>query len=203
MELALSPSSAVDGDVDVFHPLNLHRKPYTSILPSLLEELSLAISKIKNSAGGSADIGSSHATTMEAIPLDKWIFRVRQDLENQSKLGVLDTDGDLGVLLKANPAVKLVDFYELLSLHDRKAKAGGMRESDRIDNDMPSVFETSVTAGNNSTLRAIPGVSRDWIAKWVGEWSVVWTPIFGHETAQSQTKTGGQGQRRNCDLMID
>ena len=161
VELALSPSRTAEGGVDVFHPHNLHRKPYASILPGLLEELSRA--------NGNTN-GNLHVPSVEVIPFERWVFRVRQDLQNRSKLGVLDTDGDLEALLKANPAVKLLEFYETNLSQDMKARKSGIRDSDGTDNDIPSAFETSYTAGSNSTLRAVPGVSQDWIAKWVEEW---------------------------------
>ena len=159
MELALFSEPAGDV-VDVFHPLNLNRKSYASILPSLIQELQSRAGK-KGSTNGNVNVKG-----LEVIPLDKWILRVRQDLENRSKLNV-DGGDDLQALLKANPAAKLLDFYEALYEQDKKVR------SSRTYDDMPSVFETIYTAGKSSKLQEISGITQDWIAKWIEEWVLV------------------------------
>lgn len=166
LELALEPPKQKTqcSGVDVFHPHNLHSKPWHSIMPILSHELSLVL---QNKAHANAN-GHIKNTVIETIPLDKWILRVRNDVEDQTRLGSMDTTDKLQALLKTNPAVKLLDFYETLYFQDKTAR-GSSGASLSSPYYMQGIFETT-RAAQNDTLHTIPEVSDSWIAKWVGEW---------------------------------
>ncbi|KAJ5613188.1 NRPS-like enzyme [Penicillium lagena] len=134
--LALSESDA-PGSVEVFHPHNLHPQSWLSILPAVQKALS-----------------SGRDKELEVISLGEWIVRVRRDMEEKGRA----QDQELERLLRSNPAVKLLDFYEGLDAQNREQSL------------QATVFETSRTAGRSEALRAVPAIDKAWIAKWIGEW---------------------------------
>ncbi|CAL5868171.1 uncharacterized protein PFLUO_LOCUS2395 [Penicillium psychrofluorescens] len=134
--LALSESFA-PGSVEVFHPHNLHPQLWVSILPAVQKELS-----------------SGRDKELEVIPLGEWIVRVRRDMEEKGRA----QDEDLETLLRSNPAVKLLEFYEGLDVQGKEQSS------------LANVFETSRTAGRSEALRAVPAIDKECIAKWIGEW---------------------------------
>jgi thioester reductase-like protein len=135
-DLALNERDA-SGSVEVFHPHNLHPQPWLSILPAVQKELS-----------------SGRDKELEIISLGEWIVRVRRDMEEKGRA----QDTDLETLLRLNPAVKLLDFYQGLDAQNKEQSL------------QANVFETSRTAENSEALRAVPAIDKEWIAKWIGEW---------------------------------
>ena len=131
----------------VFHPLNPHPTTWQAIQPTIASDLeSIAISLKKEPP--------------RIIPLASWLQRVRKDMEttasshknNNSTLA----DSDLETLLRKNPAVKLLTFYEdvLGSQEEGAGRSWEMRE----------------TMERSRKVRELEGVKAEWVRKWVREW---------------------------------
>ncbi|KAF7942371.1 hypothetical protein EAE99_000421 [Botrytis elliptica] len=123
--------------VQVFHPLNPNPKTWEDIREELVMDLSSISGKL-----------------IDVVPLDVWIAKVRQDVELKAGAGTVLKDGELDVILKKNPAAKLLEFYEDV--------LGGGEESNYL--------ETQETQKASKTLKDLEGVKREWIAKWISEW---------------------------------
>ena len=130
----------------VFHPLNPHPTTWQAIQPTIASDLeSIAISLMKQPP--------------RIIPLASWLQRVRKDMEttagshkdNNSTLA----DSDLETLLRKNPAVKLLAFYEdVLGSQEGAGRTWEMRE----------------TMERSKKVRELEGVRAEWVSKWVREW---------------------------------
>ena len=130
----------------VFHPLNPHPTTWQAIQPIIASDLeSIAICLRKEPP--------------RTIPLASWLQRVRKDMEttagshknNNSTLA----DSDLETLLRKNPAVKLLAFYEdVLGSQEGAGKSWEMRE----------------TMERSQKVRELEGVRAEWVSKWVREW---------------------------------
>ena len=131
----------------VFHPLNPHPTTWQAIQPIIASDLeTIAICLMKRPP--------------RTIPLASWLQRIRKDMEttagshknnNNSTLA----DSDLETLLRKNPAVKLLAFYEdVLGSHETAGRSWEMRE----------------TMERSKKLRELEGVRAEWVRKWVREW---------------------------------
>ncbi|RAH43173.1 acetyl-CoA synthetase-like protein [Aspergillus brunneoviolaceus CBS 621.78] len=128
------------GQVQVYHPLNLHPKSWDRVLPVIDEELA----------------ARRGVTGPEVVPLREWVQRVRLDVETAGRgegRQKLD-EKELQVLLARNPAAKLLDLFEGLV---------GQTESE-------NALETVRTAEISRRLQEVEGVQPEWLRKWVGEW---------------------------------
>ncbi|GLA30077.1 putative NRPS-like protein biosynthetic cluster [Aspergillus niger] len=140
----LSPTA-----VQVYHPVNLHPQSWDSIRPVVADAL---LAQDKENTG----------KKIETIPLREWVQRVRADIEAASVSFSADTkdskrlgDRELQALLEQNPAAKLLDFFEGLTMEHTQTG---------------TVFESVHTAKMSNTLREVEGVRPEWLRKWVGEW---------------------------------
>ncbi|KAJ6081901.1 NRPS-like enzyme [Penicillium canescens] len=148
IELVLSPfSESETRPVEVFHPLNLHPQTWTSILPTIVEEIAAVTDK-----------------TLAIVPLSNWIARIRQDMEAKGRVKSGGSE-NLETLLKANPAAKLLHFYEGLDAQDKT-----QNPEDGLLPRLPNVLDASHAAKKSDTLRAIPAIKGSWFAKWIAEW---------------------------------
>lgn len=138
-ELAMSKTQyqGEGSSVKVFHPLNPKPKAWEDIRDEL-----------------AVDLFSISGKVIEMVPLDVWIAKVRQDVETKAGAGTILKEGELDKILKLNPAVKLLDFYENV-LGD----GGGS-----------NILETKETEKASNALSNLEGVKREWIAKWISEW---------------------------------
>ncbi|KAJ0426103.1 hypothetical protein BJY00DRAFT_307607 [Aspergillus carlsbadensis] len=165
VELALGssqsfvPAVGLDAGVEVFHPNNTFPTDWDVLTPTIASIL--------------ASYSGRH---VETVPLTGWIELVRQDLErtpdgdsdgsdnssanrsrrnSSSDSSAVSGDGEsLHTALDQNPAVKLLGFFEGLVVDD----------ADNI-----KVFETSRAVQRSKKLRGVPGVSVEWVKKWVNE----------------------------------
>lgn len=92
-------------------------------------------------------------TPMEVIPLTSWLEKVRQDSEAAARQG--SGAQQLEDYVQRNPAVKLLGFYD--SLLDAESYSGGE-------------LEIEGTLARSEKMRALEGVSAEWVRKWVREW---------------------------------
>ncbi|PYI31348.1 NRPS-like enzyme [Aspergillus indologenus CBS 114.80] len=128
------------GQVQVYHPVNLHPQSWDEVLPAIAKELA----------------ARSDGNELELIPLREWVQRVRLDVEtagrgeDRQKL----EETELQLLLARNPAAKLLEFFEGLI---------GQTESD-------NTLETVRTAEVSRRLQEVEGVQPEWVRKWIGEW---------------------------------
>ncbi|PQE13474.1 NRPS-like enzyme protein [Rutstroemia sp. NJR-2017a WRK4] len=137
LALGMGPR-AEEGAVQVFHPK--HPKPisWAELRDVVVGELALISGK-----------------EIEKIPLKEWIARVRDDIEGAAGRGRKLGDGEMEDLLRANPAVKLLDFYEGL--------LGTGQEG-------PNKLAGEKTLQASARLEALEGIKEEWIRKWVREW---------------------------------
>ncbi|KAE8363507.1 hypothetical protein BDV27DRAFT_129836 [Aspergillus caelatus] len=134
VDLALRDDGAAVGEsVKVYHPVNPRPLNWEAIRSTVAEALSKVSGK-----------------TVDTIPFQDWVQRVRQDIESGSKLN----DGELQALLARNPAAKLLEFFE-----------GIMSQTER-----ENVLDTRLTVQLSDKLRAVDAVTPAWIHKWVAEW---------------------------------
>lgn len=117
--------------VGVYHPVNLHPRSWKDIRPVVADTLQVP------------------GKTIEIIPFQEWILRVRRDIE-------LDSPGTekLQMQLVENPAAKLLDFFE-----------GVMRQTEA-----ENVLGATSTALMSEKLQMVDAVKAEWIQKWVKEW---------------------------------
>lgn len=130
-EAPKSIQAEATGKARVFHPLNPHPVAWKSLLPTIVNTLS------------HSNIGTKKIDT---VPFQAWLDKVRADAE-------MTGSADVEAMLKSNPAVKLLGFYEKLA-EDRENLA----------------FETSKTEGASSKMRSIGEIKPEWIQRWVGAW---------------------------------
>lgn len=135
--------------VQVYHPVNLHPQSWDLIRPVVADAL---LAQDKENSG----------RRIETIPLREWVQRIRRDIEAASVSFSADTkdskrlgDKELQALLEQNPAAKLLDFFEGLTMEHTQPG---------------TVFESVNTAKMSKTLREVEGVRPEWLRKWVGEW---------------------------------
>lgn len=83
------------------------------------------------------------------MPFQAWLQKVRTDAEAVGS-------ADVEVMLKINPAAKLLVFYEKLAEEDKNLE-----------------FETSKTEEDSSKMRVIGEIQPGWIERWVGAWLAV------------------------------
>ena len=143
VELAMvneSVKKSIPGPL-VFHPLNPHPTTWEAIRPTFIDEISSLTSK-----------------TVRTVPLDVWLAQIRKDIEATAGSQHHLKDGELETFLKANPAAKLMEFYE-----NALGASKGLRNK----------LLTKQTLANSSTLRGLEGIKSEWVRKWVREWIVV------------------------------
>ena len=131
----------------VFHPLNPHPTTWQAIQPIIASDLeAIAICLMKQRP--------------RTIPLASWLQRVRKDMEttagsHKNNNNSTTADSDLETLLRKNPAVKLLAFYEdVLGSHEGAGRSWEMRE----------------TMKRSRKVRELDGVRAEWVSKWVREW---------------------------------
>ena len=130
----------------VFHPLNPHPTTWQAINPIIASDLeSIAICLNKEPP--------------RTIPLSSWLQRVRKDMETTASShknhNSTLAESDLETLLRKNPAVKLLAFYEdVLGSQERAGRSWEMRE----------------TMERSKKVRELEGVKAKWVSKWVREW---------------------------------
>ena len=133
----------------VFHPLNPHPITWDEVRPIVMDELrSLAPEK---------------KTPLETVSLYSWLAKVRQDMESivNGRLDALEGEGVLDSLLRVNPAIKLLGFYEgLLDAVVEKQDSGSVRNR----------LEITKTQKISEKFRALEGIREEWVRKWVREW---------------------------------
>lgn len=129
-------STNPNGSARVFHPTNPQVVSWQALRGTITNEL--------------------HAHTgkpIETVSLRTWIGRVRKDIE--SGAGGHASDGDLKKALEANPAAKLLDFYEDLLMSGDGA---------------PNRLDTTQTTRSSQKLRVMEGIKDEWMRKWIREW---------------------------------
>ena len=143
-----SPEGSEIGSVEVFHPVNIHPQSWHDLLPTVLEQIAVATSK-----------------ALDVIPMREWVVLVRQAMESKGRDNLTGSK-DLETLLKANPAAKLLGFYEHLD------GQGTMQvESSGTQTCLPNALATTRTAAKSDALCAVPAVKGDWIARWIRGWT--------------------------------
>ena len=126
----------------VFHPLNPHPSTWEAVRSALTWELSIS-SVTKNNQ------------PLKAITLSSWLAKVRKDIESTAgSHNALKDEEDLAAYLRANPAVKLLSFYE--------EALSGDKDSNELD--------IQETLRRSAKLRALESIKPEWIHKWVREW---------------------------------
>ncbi|OJJ97423.1 hypothetical protein ASPACDRAFT_53653 [Aspergillus aculeatus ATCC 16872] len=128
------------GQLQVYHPINLHPKSWDEVLPVVAKELA----------------ARSGVDELDIVPLREWVQRVRLDVEtagrgeDRKKLN----EKELRLLLAWKPAAKLLEFFEGLVGHTEAENA----------------LETVRTAEISGRLQEVEGVQPERIRKWIGEW---------------------------------
>ncbi|PQE27801.1 NRPS-like enzyme protein [Rutstroemia sp. NJR-2017a BVV2] len=139
VELALGfGTGAEKGEVQVFHPKNPRPISWAQLRDVVVGELSLILER-----------------EIEKIPLKEWIARVRNDIEGSAGGARKLKDGEMEDLLRVNPAVKLLDFYEGLM---------------GTGQEVPNRLAVEKTLQVSARLEALEAIKVEWIRKWVREW---------------------------------
>ena len=121
------------GKARVFHPLNPHPVAWKSLLPTIINTLSHS---------------DARTIIIDTVSFDTWLHKVRVDAETT---GSANVEG----MLKANPAAKLLGFYEKL------------KADKRMD------FDTVKTEEASSKMRAIGEIKPEWFERWTQGWLAV------------------------------
>ena len=123
---------------DVYHPLNPHATSWTALRAIVLDELRSQTKK-----------------PMEVVPLRTWIARVRKEAESTAGSSGNAEDVDLETVLRKNPAVKLVEFYEELVA------------SEGVSTNRLEFAETLKTS---RAMQGLEPIKDEWVRKWIREW---------------------------------
>ncbi|TGO47697.1 hypothetical protein BCON_0266g00020 [Botryotinia convoluta] len=130
VELVFSQRIDDNNGAKVYHPVNPVLVPRKSLLPKIIETATVV-----------------KGNKITSLPFAKWIERVRKHAEN------LHSMIDFEEMLKKNPAIKLLSFYEGL------AKGRGT-----------SILENKKTVEASEKLRGLKGIEGAWVEKWVQDW---------------------------------
>lgn len=132
----------------VFHPL--HRDPtgWGSIKRTLIDALSSITGK-----------------NIETVSPAVWLSKIRQEVDAPAGDTHQPQDGDLEELVRVNPAVKLLPFYEDMLMLDYSIRN---YNDDQIK--FRNRFENWKSHKSSAKLRALPEIRKEWIWKWVREW---------------------------------
>ena len=126
------------GHISVFNLLNLHPVEWKSLLPKVVATLSST--SVRN--GGNP---------VETDNLNHWLRTSREKMEEQ--MGAVQSDDkDVELLLKLNPAFKLLTFYEKASM--QQAKNWDTRKAESV----------------SAALRGLDGIRGEWVEKWMKSW---------------------------------
>jgi hypothetical protein len=123
-----SPEPASSDTTLTFHLVNPHTTTWTALLPAIVESLKQSAPDIK------------------VIPLNQWLRILRASAKEQST-------SNLATMLEANPAVKLLEFYEGLGRGNT-----------------PPRLATEETEKVSSGLRELNAINGGWMKAWVGDW---------------------------------
>ena len=94
---------------------------------------------------------------LQVISMNSWLARVRNRAHDMSKRSQSRAEEDLEALLRVNPAVKWLDFFEeVLFSQEQKNK----------------VFEIEKTLEASPKLKSLSTFNVKWIRKWIKEWMV-------------------------------
>ncbi|KUJ12451.1 NRPS-like enzyme [Mollisia scopiformis] len=104
-------------------------------------------------------IDSITSKNIAVVPAKSWLANIRQDFESTLKSkegneGEKVADEELETLLKANPAIKLLDFF-----------SSSFPETEEVN-----VLALEKTLSRSEPLRSLGGVSSSWMQKWIAEW---------------------------------
>ena len=116
----------------VFHLLNPRAVTWASLLPSISSALDASRLKTKH---------------IETVSLGAWIRRVRASAE------ACDDGGDVEAMLEANPAAKILEFFERLE-----------EGEDTLE------FSLTETVRASPKLRAAEGIKAEWMEMWLKGW---------------------------------
>lgn len=121
--------NGIDSGAVVYNILNPHPVKWGTLLPTISQ-------------------GFLSAETISTVPLQSWIVQVKEDTDKIDAA----KDNELGALLKSNPALKLVRFYEDASRQEGIGWA----------------MENAMNA--SQALRDLEGIKRVWMKKWMKGW---------------------------------
>lgn len=139
VELSFNLSAAPSPGSRVFHPINPEWIGWQSLVPTVIEAL-------QNCA---AD-GTENAD-IKVVQFEEWIGLLR------STASTLIENPNLAVdMLRENPAVKLLEFYE--SLAD-----GGVSQ-------LPKQLAIRKTLGTSPSLRSLEAIKPEWLCGWIRDW---------------------------------
>ncbi|PWY75348.1 hypothetical protein BO94DRAFT_474464, partial [Aspergillus sclerotioniger CBS 115572] len=148
-------TTEAQGEVKVYHPINLHPKTWNDIRPVIADAL------VQHSP--SLTSSGVEGNSLEIIPVREWVQRIRHDVENATDSTSKLDENELQALLEKNPAAKLLDFFEeVVGMQSDREKGCG--------NGNGIVLDTRITAEKSELLRGVEGVKEEWVFKWVGEW---------------------------------
>ena len=137
-QLSNSSSHAAGDGAMVFNVLNPRPVPWQKLLPAITASLSSLTTQRQK-------------TVIQKVPFDEWIKVIRENFETQSRAAGKSEAG-LEEILEANPAVKLIGFYEETHKHQTHTW------------DIQKATETS------ATLSSLDEIGDECVRKWIESW---------------------------------
>ncbi|KAJ8108999.1 hypothetical protein ONZ43_g6259 [Nemania bipapillata] len=143
VDLAAKVPGSKDGinghNAEVLNLRNPNTTTWEKLLPTVIE----ALNKLPNAS-----------RQIEVVAPSIWLDRLQESMVAATK----SDNKDMASVLKANPALKLIDFYR-----------NGLWTTDNIVFQPMSV---EIATQSSSVLRDMPSVQPEWMHKWIGEWMV-------------------------------
>ncbi|KAJ0426802.1 acetyl-CoA synthetase-like protein [Aspergillus carlsbadensis] len=132
-------SDSGSGEVNVYHPVNIHPLSWEAIRP-------MAVDPLSKTAGKTVEIVSSH----------EWLKRVREDVERTGSAPGL-SEGELQSVLAKNPAAKLLEFFSAI-----------MSETERGDV-LDTTVTAQVSDKLRTVEAVQPAWIEKWVGEWFSD----------------------------------
>ncbi|KAL2813529.1 male sterility protein-domain-containing protein [Aspergillus granulosus] len=131
-----------NGSISVFHALNPHREPWSSLLPSIISALE----------SDSDSRGPEQKRVIEIVSPSEWVSRLRAAARRPSP-----ADQKEQASVDVNPALRLFEFFS-----ERFGGSGTAPES--------LGWETGNAEMLSKTLREVEGIDGGLMGRWVAQW---------------------------------
>ena len=128
-------------DAVVFNIVNPHPTQWQKLLPGITTSLS------------SLSITGNGKASLQQVSFETWIQKVRSNFESRVREAeAKNGDEELEAILEANPAAKLLGFYEEARMQP------------------PSMWKTENSRGASSFFISLSSVKAEWMERWLKFW---------------------------------
>jgi thioester reductase-like protein len=137
------------GSVQVFHAINPHTIPWQTLAGSVVKYIGPP---------------AANGKPLSAISLREWVVALRTEQADATSAAA-----------RANPGLKLLDFFESLSRseilgEDESGSEGTQGGHDAEEGRSASQLQTTKAIAKSPTLSALSPVGEEWMKMWIAQW---------------------------------